>query len=299
MPFFNLLGAEPMEHDETYFGSPASQTIATNWRTFQDQPLTSSNIVDLVANRIPVIRHEGFLKTAELERMLEVVKLHQLEEYDTEFTWPRVGIAGITQYDHIRDPSNYFRKLPEAMTLQRRWKCEANIDILERVMTTLSTTSGMLVRRASENEKNHFAGILRAMDRGIGVHADFAPYEAAGWSIDQIVGQLTWNILLNKVSGGDTIIYDRQWRTPDDDVSWRKPFPRDSYQPQMLEGHPFKAMRAVPGDLTLFNSRNFHEVNPCDIDREHPVADVRFTISSFVGYMPSQDGGPATLVLWS
>lgn len=185
------------------------------------------------------------------------------------------------------------------MSLQRRWKCEADIDILERVMAVLRTASGMLVRRASEDEKVYFAGILRAMDRGIGVHADFAPYEAAGWAIDQIVGQLTWNILLNKVSGGDTIIYDRQWRAPDDDVSWRKPFPRDSYQPQMLEGHPFKAMRAVPGDLTLFNPRNFHEVKPCDVDRDHPVADVRFTVSSFVGYMPSHGGGPATLVLWS
>ncbi|KAF9768846.1 hypothetical protein IL306_013806 [Fusarium sp. DS 682] len=195
--------------------------------------------------------------------------------------------------------ASYFRKVSEAMSLQRQWKSEAEIDVVERVIAILHKTSGMPVRRASADEEVYFAGVLRAMDRGIGVHADFAPYEAAGWSIDQIVGQLTWNILLNEISGGDTIIYDRQWRAPDDDESWRKPFPRDSYQPQMLEGHPFKAMRAIPGDLTLFNPRNFHEVKPCDIDREHPIADVRFTISSFVGYIPSRDNEPATLVLWS
>jgi hypothetical protein len=78
MPFFNLLRAKPIEHDETYFGTAVSQTIATNWRTFQDQPLTSSTILDLFANRIPVIRHEGFLKPTELEKMLKIVKLHQL-----------------------------------------------------------------------------------------------------------------------------------------------------------------------------------------------------------------------------
>jgi hypothetical protein len=78
MPFFNLLRSKPIENDETYFGSAASQNIATNWRTFKDQPLTSSNVVDLFANRIPVIRHEGFLQPAELEKMLEIVKLHQL-----------------------------------------------------------------------------------------------------------------------------------------------------------------------------------------------------------------------------
>lgn len=79
--------------------------------------------------------------------------------------------------------------------------------------------------------------------------------EAVGWSISESAAQLTWNILLNQVPGGDTLIYDRQWHAPDDDVAWRKEFPKDSYQPQMLEGRPFKAMQAVPGDLTFFNPR--------------------------------------------
>ncbi|KAM0231341.1 hypothetical protein ACHAP5_011106 [Fusarium lateritium] len=87
---------------------------------------------------------------------------------------------------------------------QRRF--DADVDTLERVMAILSKTSWILVRRASKDEKDYFARIIRATDSGIGIHADFAPYEAAGWSIDQIGGQMTWNILLNKVSGGDTII---------------------------------------------------------------------------------------------
>lgn len=185
------------------------------------------------------------------------------------------------------------------MSLQARWKSEAGIDVAGRVMDSLRKISGMMVSRAYEGEQEYFAGILRAIDRGIGVHADYAPYEAVNWSVDKIVGQLTWNILLNEVPGGDTLIYDRQWCAPEDDVAWRKVFPRDSYQPQMLEGHPFKAMRAIPGDLTLFNPRNFHEVKACDTDQGHPVAAIRFTISSFVGYMPADGERPATLVLWS
>lgn len=151
--------------------------------------------------------------------------------------------------------------------------------------------------------------------------------EAAGWGISNIAAQVTWNILLNRVPGGDTLIYDRQWQAPDDDVAWRKEFPRDSYHPQMLQGHPFKAMKAVPGDLAFFNlryvdqmvvstaqdtgelscpvpcakksHRNFHEVRSCDTSKDNPVPAIRFTVSSFVGYMPSRGSQPETLVLWS
>ena len=67
--------------------------------------------------------------------------------------------------------------------------------------------------------------------------------------------QLTWNILLNEVHGGDTLIYDRQWHAPEDDVEWRKPFPRYAYQPGVVEASAFKVMKPVPGDLTFFNPR--------------------------------------------
>lgn len=197
------------------------------------------------------------------------------------------------------DPDQYFHKVPEAMALQNRWKVEAGIDILERVVQCLKQATNMPVRLAREGDREYFAGILRAVERGINIHADYAPYEAAGWSIDKIVSQLTWNVLINKVAGGDTLIYDRQWRAPEDDEEWRKELARDSYQPQMLDGRPFKAMRAVAGDLTFFNPRNFHEVKACDTSREHPVPQIRFTISSFVGYMLPAGGEPATLVLWS
>ncbi|KAK6497319.1 hypothetical protein TWF506_004792 [Arthrobotrys conoides] len=297
--FFNLPRKKATIDEKSYFGPAAIQTVPTNWRTFEDQPLTKVNIIDLFANRIPVIRRKHFLNQDELSKMLEILKAHELGEYDTEFTWPRVGTSGITQYDHIKDPESYFDKAPSARSLQEKWKAGAGIDVVGRVIDVLHEITGMPVRLAREDEREYFAGVLRAIDRGIGVHADYAPYEAANWSIDKIVGQLTWNILLNEIPGGDTLVYDRQWVAPDDDEAWRKIFPRDSYHPQMLEGHPFKAMRALPGDLTFFNPRNFHEVKACDTNRDHPVAATRFTVSSFVGYMPAQNNDQATLVLWS
>lgn len=43
-------------------------------------------------------------------------------------------------------------------------------------MDKLRETTGMNVRLAREGEKEYFAGVLRAVDKGIDVHADYAPY---------------------------------------------------------------------------------------------------------------------------
>ncbi|KAK7911859.1 signal transduction protein [Apiospora marii] len=253
--FFNL-PAQGSMNDADFFGSPPQHSLQTNWRTFHDQPVTADSVIDLFANRVPVLREKGLLSAEECDKMLQIVNTHELGSYDTETTWPRVGVSGITQYDHIKDKNAYFDSTEAAYSLQRRWRDEAGVDVLARVASKLQDATGMTVEVArEEGDREYFAGILRAVDAGMHVHADYAPYEAVGWSISKSAAQLTWNILLNQVPGGDTLIYDRQWRAPDDDVAWRKEFPKDSYQPQMLEGRPFKAMQAVPGDLTFFNPR--------------------------------------------
>ena len=55
----------------------------------------------------------------------------------------------------------------------------------------------MAVRLARESERDYFAGVIRAIDTGIQIHADYAPYEGNGWEIGKIVAQMSWNILLS------------------------------------------------------------------------------------------------------
>lgn len=75
------------------------------------------------------------------------------------------------------------------------------------------------------------------------------------WEIGRISTQLTWNILLNQIPGGDTIIYDRPWQGKPDDVAFRKKKPSYAYSPLMAQGRIFKVMQPIETDLTLFNSR--------------------------------------------
>lgn len=66
--------------------------------------------------------------------------------------------------------------MSEAYDLQRRWKTEAGIDLLQRVSDRLSDVTGLPVRVATEGEQEYFAGIVRCSQYGINMHADYVPY---------------------------------------------------------------------------------------------------------------------------
>ncbi|KAI0521400.1 hypothetical protein F5B22DRAFT_634765 [Xylaria bambusicola] len=251
--------------------------INTNWTTLEDQPLTGKSVNDLVNNAIPTIRHRGFLSADRCRDLVHIVQQYQIANKET-----------------------YLNRVEEANSLQKRFKEEANIDILARVAALLQEATGLETRVAHEGDRSYFAGLIRAVNDYIQIHSDYAPYDGAGWEIGKITSQLTWNILLKQVPGGDTIIYDRQWKGAADDEAFRKAFPRYAYEPAGVQGSIFKAMKAVEGDLTFFNSRNFHEVKPCDKAWDRPDDVVRYTMSSFVGYLPGQSkGAPPSLILWS
>jgi hypothetical protein len=76
--FFNLPQAAVPDTQQAYFGTPQKHTIQTNWYTFEDQPLSLQTFTDVLADRIPVVREKGFLTPDERQRMLEVVKTHNI-----------------------------------------------------------------------------------------------------------------------------------------------------------------------------------------------------------------------------
>ncbi|KAI0419641.1 hypothetical protein F5X98DRAFT_384407 [Xylaria grammica] len=298
LPEATLLGAQ---EDGTFFGPRQKHSFDTHWSTLQEQAMSKESLFDLFAGKIPVIRQPSFLSPEECTKMVEILKSHKIGIYDINHVWPRVGCVGIAQTDYVHNKDEYFAKVKEAFSLHDRWRDELGIDVVERVMQSLKSASGMLVRRAREDERDYFAGVVRGIDTGIQIHADYAPFEGNGWEIGRIVAQMSWNILLNPIAGGDTFIFDRQWQAPKDDLAWRKAFPKYAYDPRIVEGHALKVIKPTPGDLYWINPRNFHEVRGCDISRDsadHGVP-TRYTVSSFVGFVPAHNGEPDTIILWS
>ncbi|KAL9052291.1 MAG: hypothetical protein Q9162_005493 [Coniocarpon cinnabarinum] len=196
------------------------------------------------------------------------------------------------------DKDQYLKSVDGALSLQRRFQNEANIDLISRVAFKISTTTSLPVRMARENGRDYFAGQLRYVENYIAIHADYGAFDGPGWEIGKVLSQVTWNVLLQQVEGGDTIIYDRQWRGREDDEKFKRAKPSFAYSPVGLQGHTFKAMGAVEGDLTFFNSRNFHEVKPCE-KRAGMRTAARITMSSFIGYLPGDGVSGPCLIMWS
>jgi hypothetical protein len=80
--FFNLPAREgnvsSAGGEVDYFSPPAKYNLQTSWRTLQDQAITRTSVLDVFANRVPVLREKSFLSAAECARMLEIVALHEI-----------------------------------------------------------------------------------------------------------------------------------------------------------------------------------------------------------------------------
>ena len=76
----------------------------------------------------------------------------------------------------VTDRDNYFERVKDGYSLQRRFKSEANIDVLGRAADALQRMSGPEVKIAREDDQEYFAGLLRVVDKSIQIHADYAPY---------------------------------------------------------------------------------------------------------------------------
>lgn len=47
---------------------------------------------------------------------------------------------------------------------------------MDRIVGCLRKATGMSVRLATEGDRDYFAGVVRALDSGIQIHADYAPF---------------------------------------------------------------------------------------------------------------------------
>jgi len=183
------------------------------------------------------------------------------------------------------------------------------------VASYLSTACDLPVRLAREGEQEYFAGLLRLINSTALIHADFGPYDAPGWEIGGITAQLTWNILLREIQGGECIIYHRFWEGKSDDEQFKQPKPAYGYRAEVVEGREVQVVSPEVGELTIFNSRcvwlffpllywgvdnradlsrNFHAVNAA----REPDLFPRYTMSSFIGLLPTPEGS-FEMILWS
>ncbi|MFN3232241.1 MAG: hypothetical protein ACE363_08805 [Alphaproteobacteria bacterium] len=237
----------------------------------------------LLDNNIAAIRVPHFLSSTACEESREVLsKLPDWSFY--EGGTPPLGRLGITQYEHFGAKQEYLSKAASEMVARDR-NLQNLQDPLEKLLSSLNQVWPNGATIASEAGQTYFAGVFRRGTTGT-IHADWAPRDAAGWSIADIRAQLGWNVYYElPQKGGNLVVYNRLW-TPDVEIHARQRF--NDYDPKVFDDLQCVEIELRVGDLVLFNARNAHMVT------NSPNGDQRLSVGSFVGEMPDQQ-----LVFWS
>lgn len=78
--FFNLPQATLTKDmaGSSYFGAPKQHNLTTNWKTLEVQAMNKQSLFDVFAGTIPVIRQKDFLSKEECEKMVKVLKTHDI-----------------------------------------------------------------------------------------------------------------------------------------------------------------------------------------------------------------------------
>lgn len=250
------------------------------WRERREFPLTTETLTALLANEIPAIRIKGFATPAECGLFAEAMRTGNRKAYSVETP---IEYIGISQYEFRWDngKKDYFNAVPKAFADQK-YVFERSFDPLSRLIETISQIWPTPLALAQDQYGPYFAGIIRFASSGIGLHADFAPFNMPGYAVAHIDAQLAWNLFVEAPSsGGITTVHNAPW-TP----AMEPGVPPQSYglPRDSVEGRESFCYTPIAGDVVLFNSRNPHEVSAGE-----PVGGPgRLQIGSFIGRMPGQ-----------
>lgn len=260
----------------------SNQIKSVLWEKKQEYPLTTESLKMLLEHRIPLIRLKDFATPEECEMLYAQSQLLNFNAYQD--VTPKIEKVGITVFEYNTiSKANYFQGVEQATKL-RDSIFAASFNPLERIMAKFREC-GANVRIASEPfYGSYYAGLIRKIEHGTQVHIDFAPLEQSEWEVCTITAQLSWTLYLklSPNSHGKTCIYDRQWEPEDEQ------YKLDSYgySDKVLVDADAIAFQPYVGDVLLFNTTNFHYVEPMNGQR------VAFT--SMIGLLPNGE-----IIFWS
>lgn len=256
---------------------------SSEWNCDNILTLSKSALQQLMDNKIPLIRIRGFATVDECKKLVHQANLESFNTYQDVF--PKIERIGITvfEYDHI-GKSHYFEAAQDA-ALKQQNITSVSFNPLQRFMDRVEVDTGFKTRIAFEPQYGKYhAGLIRKIERGTQLHIDYAPAEQPEWEVSNVTAQLSWNLYLQTPSSttGKTIIYEKQWQAKDRQYKQYS----YGYKSSVISGVPLISFQPVVGDVFIFNTRNYHIVDPSD--------GYRITFTSAMGLLPNQE-----IIFWS
>ncbi|HBO5142824.1 hypothetical protein FA378_11170 [Pseudomonas aeruginosa] len=253
------------------------------WSDLAESKLTRHSLDHLLDGQIPYIRIANFASREECEALVTSAVNEGFGPYrGVEPVINRIGNT-VFEYNSI-SKHEYFEKNIDLNRVQQRI-FDSSFNPLERIIGLLEQQAQRRAGVARNVEgQPYYAGLVRRIENGTLLHVDFAPGEQPGWEVAVVEEQLAWNLYL-RVSdpySGRTHIFDRQWQ-PADNALKEGIY---GYNARVVAGIEDASFAPAVGEVVIFNTRNFHYVEP--------TAGERVSFTSAIGRLPSGD-----LVLWS
>ncbi len=245
--------------------------------------LNSDTLLGLINNEVSLICLDDFATSDECEAVAQQACIHGFDPYDG--VEPRITRIGSTVFEYnSRSHDAYFDDVEKKRPVQEKIFAES-WDPVSRLIELIRANTGLPVDVAKDSSgRSYYAGLVRRIEGGTLLHIDYAPIEHEDWSVCDVTAQLSWNLYLrlSDRTAGHTHIYERQWLPKD--MEHREG--GYGFDHSVVEGSAKVTLRPKVGQLAIFNTKNYHEVES--------TRGERITATSAIGMMP---GG--NLVLWS
>jgi hypothetical protein len=254
------------------------------WCIEEAEHLEISSLLALFHDEIAAIRIPCFLSPNACQVMIQKIYQHNVERYSDD---PEMSRVGITQGEHMHEKDLYFLYANDERRFQEDIFEESRAVLFLVIHALRKIWQGNVDIAVEEGTHQlYFAGLIRSIRR-TKLHFDWAPHDAKNWTIGRISAQIAWNAYLQSSErGGTTRVYHHLWQNEDERYREQESY---AYHPSLVLEDEYVEIYPHPGDLVLFNSRNYHEVERTEGDKP------RLSVSSFVGLLPSKQ----QLLLWS
>lgn len=232
----------------------------------------------LATNRIAAIRISNFFTRKELDTAVKNINQRDISWYqNSEHRQGRIGISATEYHSKTNGKLLYFVLAPKCSRIREDMFSGAS-DPIQKIIGVFSKSYKVSVAHEPDDEGVYFAGLIRAMGAKSTLHFDYAPHQLPGWGVSESEEQFALVLYLQMpADGGGLLIYNRPWVSEDDihneDIFEKGP---NGFNPTFLESERPTRISPVTGDLIIFRSRNFHQVEGIDSDQ------IRLTFNSFL-----------------
>jgi hypothetical protein len=255
-----------------------------SWDIVTAATLTEPLLRSVVDNQVAAVRIDGFASPERCNAAAQSLRSYDFTEINGV---PKIGLSR-TELWHLPDGEARYLAAVGKADAQRREILASSGDFLPEVLALFARAwpPGARVLTSEGDDRPYFAGILRSL-KGNLLHVDWDPVDAPHWASGKVSAQLSWNLYLQtSETGGEVTLYRKLWQAADE--THKRTDASYGYRDSVVAGCECARITPRTGQLVVFNTRNFHRVEPVR------GASARFTITSAIGVLPPS----GELVLW-